>query len=289
MVREVLACAPDPGRPLRVLDGTFGRGGHARALIGSRPVELYLAMDRDRDAVRAAEALASELAGGPTRLRARHGDFAGMRGFLADEGGAPLDLVLLDLGVSTPQLEDPARGFSFLRPGPLDMRMDTSRGPTAAALVAGLGEKELADLIFRFGEERLSRRIARAVVERRRRAPITDSADLAAIIAAAVGRHGRLHPATRSFQALRIAVNGELGSLERAMAEVPSCLGPGGRIVTIAFHSLEDRIVKQACRGWAAGGLGTILTRHCRRPDEAEVRSNPRARSARLRCFERAA
>jgi 16S rRNA (cytosine1402-N4)-methyltransferase len=209
-------------------------------------------------------------------------------------GVSRIDGALFDFGVSSPQLDDPARGFSFQQDGPLDMRMDPSTGPTAADLVNARPEHELADLIYQYGEERYARRIARAIVRARERRPITTTAELVSVIAASVPlsyRHGRIHCATRTFQALRIAVNAELESIEPSLRDVADVLSPGGRICAISFHSLEDRIVKRTFRSLAQGTDATLalLTKKPVVPTDDECRSNPRARSAKLRVAERIA
>ena len=301
MLPEVLAAlAPAPGGAY--LDGTFGGGGYAAAILAAAPCTLW-AIDRDDAAIARGAALA---AAHPGRLHLLHGRFGDMLALLAERGVAALDGVVLDLGVSSFQIDDPARGFSFRADGPLDMRMDgAGAGPTAADLVNGLGEAELADTLYELGEERLSRRIARAVVAARAEAPITTTAHLAGIIRSVMPRDASgIDPATRSFQALRIRVNDELGEIERALAAAASLLTPGGRLVVVSFHSLEDRIVKRFMLG-AAGreplpsrhdprGLAdrpapgyALLSNRAERPGEAEARANPRSRSARLRTLVR--
>lgn len=217
-----------------------------------------------------------------------------MKERLIQLGISRIDGALFDLGVSSPQLDDPARGFSFQQDGPLDMRMDQSGGETAAELVNTRTEQELADLIYQYGEERYSRRIARAIVRARERASIRTTGELAAIVAASVPpayRHGRLHYATRTFQALRIAVNRELESLEPSLRDMTGLLAPGGRLCAISFHSLEDRIVKHTLRSLAQGPdpALAVLTKKPVTPSEAECKANPRARSAKLRVAERRA
>jgi 16S rRNA (cytosine1402-N4)-methyltransferase len=231
------------------------------------------------------------------------GRFGALAELVAAAGAPRLDGIVLDLGVSSAQLDDPARGFSFMTDGPLDMRM-SRHGPTAADLINRADEQALADILWRYGEEPAARRIARAIVERRRRAPIERTRELARLVAAVVGRtRARTDPATRTFQALRIEVNDELGELGRALAGAEELLGPGGRLVVIAFHSLEDRLVKQFLAD-RSGGLPRPsrhrpdpptrpaprfrpLTRQPVRPGPAELAANPRARSARLRAAER--
>ena len=296
---------PRPGG--RYLDGTFGGGGHTRALLAaSAPDGRVLALDLDPAAIARGEALRAEVG---DRLFLRQGSFAGLADFAREAGLAPLDGILLDLGLSSYQVDDPARGFAFGGDGPLDMRFGPGVATTAAAIVNGYDEAALAELLFRYGEERHARRIARAIVRERERAPIERTGALAALVARAVprpegGPGGRIHPATRTFQALRIAVNGELAALEEALAGAPAVLAPGGRLAVIAFHSLEDRIVKTFMRREAAGCICPprvpvcvcghratlrILTRKGVRPGEAEVAANPRSRSAVLRIAERVA
>ena len=301
MLAEVLATlGPQDGATY--LDATFGGGGYARAILEAAPGCTVFAIDRDPDAIARGAALAQAFAG---RLHLIEGRFGDMLSLLRDRGIAALDGVVMDLGVSSFQLDQAERGFSFRADGPLDMRMEKS-GPSAAELVNSLPERELADIIFRFGEERFARRIARAIVARRAEAPFTTTADLAALVRRAVPRDpSGIDGATRSFQALRIAVNDELDEVERGIAAAMELLAPGGRLVVVAFHSLEDRIVKQAMA--AASGRGGasrhdpaalsgrakpafhLLTPRAMRPQDAECSANPRARSARLRGIERLA
>ena len=293
---EVLtALAPRVGGSY--IDGTLGGGGHALTLLQqAQPGGRLLGIDADPAALAAAgEILAGAGLPAPS-YTLTHGNFAQIGALAAAAGFEAIDGLLLDLGVSSHQLDTAERGFSFSHDGPLDMRLDPTGGETAADLVASLEERELADLIFRYGEERLSRRIARRIVERRAQQPFTRTADLAATVARAVGRSNeRIHPATRSFQALRIAVNGELASLELALPQAVELLAPGGRLAVISFHSLEDRIVKQFFRDESGYG-GSMNERIPRlqiiskKPIEAsdeETRNNPRSRSAKLRVAER--
>jgi 16S rRNA (cytosine1402-N4)-methyltransferase len=309
MLGEVLSTlAPRDGATY--LDGTFGGGGYAEAILGAARCTLY-AIDRDPEAIARGAALAARHPGRLHLIAGRFGDMLSLlaaRG-LAGPGGGPemaLDGVVLDLGVSSFQLDDAARGFSFRAEGPLDMRMEKA-GRSAADLVNVLPESELADLLFEFGEERHARRIARAIVAARREAPIATTARLAEIIRAAAPRDpSGIDRATRSFQALRIAVNDELGELRRGLAAAAALLAPGGRLVVVSFHSLEDRIVKRFMQEAAGRGAGAsrhdpaalrrpegagpafrLLTPRALRPGAAETEANPRARSARLRALER--
>ncbi len=284
----------------RYIDGTLGLGGHSEAMLdGSSPDGRVVGVDRDPDALRRA---GERLRGYEGRFTAVHGNYADLP-MLVDVALDPVDGILLDLGVSSMQLDDAARGFSFLRDGPLDMRMDPGQGISAADLVNGLSERALADTIYQYGEEPASRRIAAAIVRARSLEPITTTARLAAIVGAAVGgRHGKTHPATRTFQALRMAVNEEIEGLRRGLDGALSLLRKGGRLAVISFHSLEDREVKQCFREHAAreeslpqGGvrqagrspLVTWVNKKAVTAGEVEIRANPRARSAKLRVVER--
>lgn len=282
------------------LDATFGRGGHAGAILDRLGEQgRLIAIDRDPQAVQ----VAKERLAGDHRFTIQQGTFA-MLEFVAEAAGVAgrVDGVLFDLGVSSPQLDDPARGFSFLRDGPLDMRMDPGQGESAAAWLARARETDIAHVLKTYGEERYAKRIARAIVQARQESPITTTARLAAIVTAANPAWERdKHPATRAFQALRIYINGELEALEASLPQAVRVLAPGGRLAVISFHSLEDRIVKRYIRREARG---EDLPRHlpllpnaaqptlravgkARFPAEAEVRDNPRARSAVLRVAER--
>ena len=287
----------DPPAGGTVADLTAGRGGHAEALARSVGAggRLFLS---DLDAGNLAFAAERATMAGGAAVHAFHGSFARADHELARLGWSA-DAVLADLGFASTQMDDPARGFSFQAAGPLDMRLDPSRGETAADLLARLPERDLADAIFRYGEDPFARRIARVVVERRAREPMRSTQDLAAAVVAAYGakaRQSRMHPATRTFMALRILVNDELGALEsllsameaggrRAAAGQPSWLRPGCRVGVIAFHSLEDRMVKHAMAGWEEAGLGERVTRKPAEPTDAEVAGNRRARSAKFRVF----
>ena len=287
---------PRPGAFL--VDATLGLGGHAAALLAAAPPDArLLGIDRDPSAV----ALARErLAPHGERAVLRQARFADLARILSDIGWSGADAILLDLGVSSLQLDVPARGFSFQADGPLDMRMDQAAPVAAVALVNELPERDLARMIAEYGEEPRARAVARAIVRAR---PVATTAELARTVAAVLGRpRPGHHPATRTFQAIRIAVNEELGELDRFLAEGWSLLRPGGRLAVIAYHSLEDRRVKDAFRRWAATCLCAprtpictcgwsakvrLLTRRPLRPTAEEVARNPRARSARLRVAER--
>jgi len=301
LAREVLAWLdPQPGQTF--VDGTLGGGGHARLLAErlagrsgvtsdhatgaaserSDKKGLVLALDRDSAAV---EAASCRLAGLP--VLAVQASYADLPQVLAERGLGPVDGILLDLGLSSDQLADPDRGFSFQAPGPLDLRFDPQEGLPAWQLLNQLPERELADIIYRYGEERFSRRIARAIVARRRPGHVWTAAELAELVRRCVGgRRERIDPATRTFQALRIAVNDELGHLQRGLSVLPDCLRPGGRLAIISFHSLEDRLVKEAFR---SDVRLQVLTKKPVRPTPAEAAENPRSRSARLRVAQRRA
>jgi 16S rRNA (cytosine1402-N4)-methyltransferase len=270
------------------VDCTVGLGGHARALLEAGATRL-VGLDRDLDALaRAAETLA------PWRDRVElvHADYRAIVDVLDQRQIAVVDGTLADLGVSSMQFDAPGRGFSFQRDEPLDMRMDRSQGETAADFIARATEVELADTIFRYGEERFSRRIARALVETRRETPVTGTAQLAAIVRRSIPRRGytRIDPATRTFQALRIWINRELDGLDRFLEAAVSRLRAGARFAIITFHSPEDRIVKHTLRALERReALIRVLTKKPLIPDENEVQRNPRARSAKLRVAERMA
>jgi 16S rRNA (cytosine1402-N4)-methyltransferase len=265
-----------------VVDATVGAGGHAEALLdaGARSV---VGLDRDPEALTAASARLGRFG---DRFRAVRSTFSRLAETIHDLGFEAVAGVLYDLGVSSIQLERPERGFSYRSPGPLDMRMGTTEDrPTAADVVNTYPEQRLADVIFTFGEERHARRIAAAIVRARSRAPLSNTAELAAVVAAAVPpRRTGPHPARRTFQAIRIEVNGELEELTASLPQAVALLEPGGRLVAISYHSLEDRIVKRFLMGEPAV---RILTRKPVRPSAAETERNPRARSARLRAGER--
>jgi len=284
------------------VDGTIGMGGHAQAILrATSPGGRLLGCDRDSEALQRAR---GRLASFGERAVLRHADHRNLPGILDEIGIETVDGILLDLGVSSFQLDDPGRGFSFQKDGPLDMRMDRTQPVTAATLVGTLSERDIASILARFGEEPAARRIARAIVAERVKSPLDSTARLAGVVAGAAGsmRRRHVHPATRSFQALRIAVNQELAGLDRLLEDLALRLCSGGRLAVISFHSLEDRIVKDTFRGLAhrcrcprdlpVCGCGRpdrvrLVGRRPIRPSPAEVRDNPRSRSARLRAAER--
>ena len=277
-----------PSRGGLFVDCTVGLGGHARALLEAGASRV-LGLDRDPEALKIARGRLEEFG---DRVELVHADYRQLGRVLDDRGVAGVAGTLADLGVSSLQLDAEGRGFSFRRDEPLDMRMDQSQGPTAAELLDQTGEEELANLIFEYGEERYSRRIARSIVEARRRASITSTGQLAQIVRRAVPRRGyqRIDPATRTFQAIRIWVNRELDHLEVFISETCTRLLAGARFAVITFHSLEDRIVKHAFRALAQGRMALqILTKRPIVPGDTELDRNPRSRSAKLRAVERLA
>jgi len=280
------------------IDGTLGDGGHAEFLLAANPTIEVLGVDRDRLTI---ASTARRLAHFAPRFRTHCGNFSELDVALASVGWPAADGILLDLGVSSRQLEDPERGFGFRAAGPLDMRMGPDSGPSAADMVATLDERALAELLRVYGEEPAARRVARVIVARRASAPIVTTRDLADLVASVVPRHGGQHPATRVFQALRIAVNQELEHLDRFLGRALAWLAPRARLVIISYHSLEDRRVKRAFQRWAgactcppmvprcecgARALVAILTRKAVTASAQEVAGNRRARSARLRAVE---
>ncbi len=297
LVQEVLdGLAVRPGGAY--LDATVGGGGHACAILQvSSPDGRLLGLDRDPDAIRRA---LKRLSAFGDRVKVVHASYVELRRVARDEGMLPLDGILFDLGFSSWQIEDPERGFAFSQDGPLDMRFDPTAGRTAADLVNQLSEDALVDLLFRYGEEPRSRQIARAIIMAR---PIHTTGELAEVVSRAVGgRRGALHPATRTFQALRIAVNRELEAVEAALPRALLALRPGGRLAVITFHSLEDRIVKHFLRRESRDCICPpeypvcrcdhkkvvrVLTRKPIRPSEEEIARNPRSRSAKLRLAEK--
>src|SRR5882672_7946936 len=284
MVAEVLEHL-EPSRGGLYVDCTVGLGGHARALLKGGASRL-IGFDRDPSAVAAARSALSEFG---DRVEVVHADYRRLTTLLDERGMTTVDGVLVDFGVSSMQLDEPGRGFSFRHDEPLDMRMDTTAGPTAAEALRGVDERTLADLIYEFGEERHSRRIARAIVAARGQSPIQTTGQLADIVRRAIPRKGymRIDPATRTFQAVRIWVNRELEGLDAFLGEAARRLAVNGRMALITFHSLEDRIAKHTLRALQAEGFGLrIRTKRPVVPGEAEIERNPRARSAKLRAAE---
>lgn len=283
----------------RYVDCTFGRGGHARAILEALgSTGQLIALDRDPEAVRAGEALAAT----EPRFQMVHTPFSGLAHALRTLGVESVQGVLMDLGVSSPQLDEPARGFSFQADGPLDMRMDPTSGISAAQWLADADEKSIADVLWVYGEERFSRRIARAIVEARAEAPIESTAQLARVVAAAQPKKDiHKHPATRAFQGIRLFINAELSEVEQGIEAAIGVLGTGGRLAIISFHSLEDRLVKRAFRDAARPPAGDPrmplpsdvsqprlrLIGKAIKPSTEEIERNPRSRSAVLRIAER--
>lgn len=274
------------------VDCTVGYCGHAAEILAaSAPSGIVIGIDRDRQAI---EAGRKRLESFGDRAVLIKGHFVDLKRHLADRSISRVHGLLFDLGVSSPQIDEPGRGFSFQVEGPLDMRMDQDSGATAADIVNRTDEVDLANMIYQFGEERYSRRIARAIVRARASRPFTTTSELVSVITSAVPGHyrrGRIHCATRTFQALRIAVNQELDHLEPALRDAADVLVPGGRLCVISFHSLEDRIVKQTFRALSAGSGGEleILTKRPQLPTGEEIDRNPRSRSAKLRVIQRVA
>lgn len=285
------------------VDGTLGGGGHSEnILLRTSPDGRLIGIDQDDEALAAASGRLAQFGGRFTAVKA---NFCQMKEVLADLGIDKVDGILLDIGVSSHQLDDGERGFSYMVDAPLDMRMDQiGGGKTAADLLAALSEEEIADIIYQYGEERYSRRIARQIVEFRKKEPLLTTFQLVNLIRRAMPKSNKekQHPAKRTFQALRIAVNDELGVLQRALDDALDLLNPGGRLSVITFHSLEDRIVKEQFKAWAKGctcppdfpicvcgkkPTVKIVTRKPVTADEKELELNPRARSAKLRCVER--
>ncbi len=286
-VLEYLDCQPN-----RIyVDGTVGSGGHAGAILTrSFPTGQLIGIDWDREAIRRARERLSPFG---RRVKLREGNYKDLNGVLADFSLDTVDGILLDLGISREQLEDEGRGFSFLRDGPLDMRMNREGRITARDLLEGLSSGEIIHILRTYGEERWASRIAKAVVRRRQTTPLRTTGELVDVIRKSIPtRQRRIHPATRTFQALRMAVNQELQNLQTFLERCKDLLNPGGRLVIISFHSLEDRAVKHHFRKWAKGGEGnppsfSILTPKPVVPSGAEILKNPKARSAKLRAVEK--
>ena len=284
MAAEVCALLA-AGSPRTIVDVTLGTGGHAEALLAATDARL-IGLDRDPAAIAAAR---DRLAHFGSRISFHQADFADLDAVLDRTGDRRVGGILADLGMSSFALDDPARGFSFRFEGPLDMRMNPEQALSAADLVNGESEAELARILYEYGEERASRRIARAIVSARAQSRISTTRELRLIVERVLGwrRRGGVNPATRTFQALRIAVNHELESLATLLERAPLRLEAGGRMAVIAYHSLEDRAVKNRLRELAASGEFILRVRKAIRPQASEIAQNPRARSARLRCVER--
>lgn len=276
--------APKPGET--ALDCTLGRGGHTALLAEAvGPSGRVVAIDVDPANITFAR---QRFADSPCKVDIVQANFAESRRVLDELDIPGVDVLLADLGFASTQMDDPERGFSFQADGPLDMRLDPTLASTAADLVNTMPERDLADMIYEYGEERLSRRIASKIVESRRKCPIDTTSDLAQLVRAAYGPRGRnqrIDPATRTFMALRIAVNGELAVLDRLLDVMPSLVAVGGRASIISFHSLEDRRVKQRFAGWHREGMVQRLTKKPALANDREIRDNPRSRSAKLRAI----
>ena len=298
MLREVVEALAPKDNGIYV-DGTFGRGGYSHSLLTAANTTVY-GIDRDPEAISAGNKMAEEFA---PRLKLLHGTFGNMVQLLANEDITAVDGIALDIGVSSPQIDEAERGFSFQNDGPLDMRMGQD-GESAADIVNTRSEKVLADIIYKYGEERFSRRVARQILVERAKAPLTRTRQLAEIVRRVVPRSADgVDPATRTFQALRIAVNDELGELERGLHAAEVLLKPQGRLAVVSFHSLEDRCVKEFLRARSGGSISIsrhvptqkqicapkfqIITKKPQQPSKTESDSNPRARSAKLRVAER--
>ena len=287
------ALRPRPG--MVVFDGTLGLGGHSGELLRRvLPGGRVIATDFDAGNIERARAHLATIGTEGRDFALHHSNFAGIEKVLSAEGVERVDTILADLGVASPQIDDPARGFSYRRPGPLDMRMDASRGQPASALVNRMSERELAEALLTLGDETDAPQIARLIVERRAAAPILTTQDLTAIVCEARdftlkrAAGAKLHPAARTFQALRILVNRELANLQRLLAVAPQRLAPGGRVAIISFHSGEDRLVKQAFRDGLRDGVYEDVSDDPVTATPAELQANARARSAKLRWAQRA-
>jgi len=271
-----------------VLDGTVGSGGHAEAMLKAiGPQGFLIGLDQDEEALKRAQ---RRLEGVGGRFKLIQLNFRFLNQALSSLNFTKINAVLLDIGVSTDQLENPRRGFSFQQDGPLDMRMDQSQAQTAADLVNGLSQEELVMIFRQYGEERYAKQIAQVVARERVKKPFTTTGAFKKVVEEAVPtryRYGRIHPATRVFQALRIAVNDELGALEEILPKAFDCLDFGGKLCVISFHSLEDRIVKHFFVKQKAAGTGKIITKKPVQPSDQEIKSNPKSRSAKLRVIER--
>lgn len=284
--------APALFKPASVfVDCTTGLGGHTGAILANvHPLSRCICVDTDSRNLAKAKSRLEEYGG---RMRFFHANFSDIKEVLKETATGRVDAILADLGFASNQMDDPDRGMSFNSEGPLDMRLDLTQELTAEYLVNALDENELADIIYHYGEERLSRRIARAIVEARKTSPIKTTMELAEIISSVMPplsilrtKGKKIHPATRTFQALRIAVNDELLNLDNLLEELEEIVAPGGRAAIISFHSLEDRRVKQAFAALASTGKANILTKKPITPGDREIEANPRSRSAKMRVIE---
>lgn len=285
LLNEVIThLQPEPNKSF--IDGTVGQGGHAEAILSVLPggrQKRLLAIDRDKRNLEVAKARLTRFGEAVVFV---HDSFANMKPHATAHGFDQVDGILLDLGFSSAHVDDPQRGFSFQSDGPLDMRYDTSQSLTAATIVNEWDESELARIFRQYGEEKMASKIARAIVEERRKRPFERTIELSECVEGVVKRRGKIHPATQVFQALRIAVNDELGALSRALPDAVELLKSGGRLVIISFHSLEDRMVKAFMK--ERSDL-QVITKHVITPSEEEVKANPRSRSAKLRVAEKVA
>lgn len=288
LLNEIVSYFKEVSKPYVYVDGTLGSGGHAYELATRHKGLIVVGFDKDTDALRRAE---KKLAGATKQLVLVSESFDTIAVELKKKGIVQVDTILLDLGISSVQLEDSERGFSFKRDEPLLMTMEKNRTElTAEDIVNTWSEESIANVLYGYGEERFARRIARAIVLKRKNSPIKTTFDLVTVVVESLPkavRNGKIHPATKTFQALRIAVNDELGTLERGIQEGWSVLKSGGRMLVITFHSLEDRIVKNMFREFSKEGVGTLLTKKPIVPQREECIENPRARSAKLRVIEK--
>lgn len=272
-----------------IVDGTLGLGGYAQEILkASGPTGVVVGCDVDPEALKIAQENLKEFG---DRLKVVRGSYADLSQHLKNLNHEKVDGICIDIGVSSLQIDTNTRGFSFQKEGPLDMRMNPDIPRTAADLVNTIGAEELAQWFWEYGEDRYSRKITAAIVGQRSRKPFSTTTELAECVKGAVpaaARYGRIHPATRVFQALRIVVNDELGALEKFLATAPECLNEGGRVVVVSYHSLEDRLVKQSWKRWGATNQYRIVHKRPLTPSDAEVASNPRSRSAKMRVLERA-
>lgn len=286
MMSEVLA-GLDPKRNENYVDFTLGGGGHTQAILErTRPLGKVLAFDRDSKTL---ERTKEKLKNNKDRVIFFHSKMSDSEDALEKYGFQSIDGVLMDLGVSSFQIDEPTRGFSFQKAGPLDMRMDPSQGPTLKEALKGMKEQELADIIYQFGEERQSRKIASRIIDALKKGALSTTEDLSLLIKNVYpfqGKKSKVHPATKTFQALRIFLNNELDELSKTLLFLKKNLKPKAKVAIITFHSLEDRIVKHEFRRWAQEEVGQVLTKKPLVPTEEEIEKNPRSRSAKLRLFE---